>query len=634
MINKLSAWLDQRTGWCTAWGRFLEYSIPGGPRWRYTWGAMLAFTFFLEAVTGLLLWAAYSPGTQTAWESTYFIQHELTLGWLIRGVHHYAAHTLMVLIGLHFLQLIVYRVYLQPREVNFWVGLAMLQVVMLIFLTGFLLPWDQYGYHGSVARNKILGTAPVVGQPALTLAQGGKVMGNQTLTRFFALHAGLLPAIAIGLLAVYARLVFKHGLAVGEKTMSEPAVRYWPDQALRDGVACLGVLSVVVGLTAWIGAPLWGPANNVDSFGAARPEWEFLFLFRFLKMEFIQKYGVEVGAVYIPTLIAGVIVLMPFIGRSRAGHIFNLSFLGVLLAGMGYLSFIAVKEDAADLEYQAAYNEAEREGHRAVELASALGIPGGGAMELVQRDPLFMGPKLFARRCANCHRLDGKNGLGADVWKVTFNPDHSKNFAVDPATAADLGGFGSREWMLKVLTDYDATFAPLKNATHNGKNVGERFLEEGDMASWCKDNAEVLKQPENAASVKALVEFLAAQSGRKDLQPYDAELVTAGREVFTSGTLSSGSFSSACIDCHGMHVVGEDAAVSENQGAGAPTLTGYGGRKWLIDFLKNPGHADFYGENNAMPAFEESMSPQEIELLVDWMLGDYYRPGPEAVKAP
>lgn len=73
--------------------------------------------------------------------------------------------------------------------------------------------------------------------------------------------------------------------------------------------------------------------------------------------------------------------------------------------------------------------------------------------------------------------------------------------------------------MLKVLTDYDATFAPLRNATHNGKNVGERFLDEGDMAGWCKENAEVLKQPDNAASVKALVEFLVAQSGRKICSP-------------------------------------------------------------------------------------------------------------------
>lgn len=628
MIQKLSAWLDERTGWCTAWKRFLEYSIPGGPRWRYTWGTMLAFAFFLEAVTGLLLWMAYSPSTQTAWESTYFIQHEMTLGWLIRGVHHYAAHTLMVLMGLHFLQTIFYRVYLQPREVNFWVGLALLQVLMLIFLTGFLLPWDQYGYHGSVARNKILGTAPFVGQPTLAIAQGGKTFGHQTLTRFFALHAGLLPAIALGLFVVYAKLVFRQGVAVGETSL-KPAVRYWPDQALRDGIACLGVLAVAVGLTLGIGAPLWGPANTVDAFGAARPEWEFLFLFRFLKMEFIQKYGTEVGAVYVPTLIIGVIVLMPFIGRTRAGHIFNLSFLGVLLAAMGYLSFIAVKEDAADLEYQAAFQEAEREGHRSVELAAAMGIPAGGALELVQQDPLFMGPKLFARHCASCHRLDGKNGLGADVWKVTLKPDHTKDFVAEPASAADLAGFGSRAWMMKVLTDYDATFAPLKNATFSEKNVGERFLA-GDMAGWCKDNLEVLKQAENAESVKALVEFLAKQSGRKDLLPFDEKLVATGRDIFETGTLKSGAFSGACTDCHGMHAVGEETAVSENQGVGAPTLTGYGGRKWLIDFLKNPGHADFYGENNAMPGFERSMSQPEIELLVDWMLGDYYRPEAQA----
>ena len=82
-------WLDSRTGFRGLLHEVLFERIPGGARWRYVWGSTLTFCFAVQVITGIVLWMAYSPSASTAWESVYFIQHEMTGGWLLRGIHHF-----------------------------------------------------------------------------------------------------------------------------------------------------------------------------------------------------------------------------------------------------------------------------------------------------------------------------------------------------------------------------------------------------------------------------------------------------------------------------------------------------------------------------------------------------------------
>ena len=81
-----------------------------------------------------------------------------------------------------------------------------------------------------------------------------------------------------------------------------------------------------------------------------------------------------------------------------------------------------------------------------------------------------------------------------------------------------------------------------------------------------------------------------------------------------------------CTECHTFHGKGT---------ASGPDLTGYGSRDWLIGIISNAAHKRFYGkENDRMPAFAESttdpkknvLSRQELELLVDWLRGEWYEP--------
>ncbi len=104
---KLLDWLDDRTGCRELIREALYERIPGGARWRYVWGSTLVFTFAVQMVTGVFLWMAYSPSAQTAWESVYYIQYQMQGGAVLRGVHHFTAQAMIVLLALHLMQVVI-----------------------------------------------------------------------------------------------------------------------------------------------------------------------------------------------------------------------------------------------------------------------------------------------------------------------------------------------------------------------------------------------------------------------------------------------------------------------------------------------------------------------------------------------
>lgn len=620
-------WLDHRTGYKLLVHEALNEPIPGGARWRYITGSMLTFAFVVQVITGFFLWSAYSPSTQTAWESVYYIQHEMTYGWLVRGIHHFAAQAMMVLLGLHFLQVIWDGAYRAPREINFWLGLILMQIVIGLSLTGYLLPWDQKGYYATKVATNIAGSTPFIGQQIQEIAQGGTKYGHHTLTRFFALHAGMLPALLTIFLGLHVYVFRRHGITVPHSAEGKPIDTFWPKQVLFDAIGCVVVLGIVLYFACTRQAELTAPADPGEDF-PARPEWYFLFLFRFLEFKQISQYGVAFGAIYVPSLLMAVVFVMPFIGRWRMGHYFNRLFLVVMLLVIGGLTGLTIHEDNENKPHQAKLKLAEQDAHRIVALAKREGIPQNGARDLLVHDPYTQGPRLFSRYCSSCHRFDGHDGtfqLIVKKEKVVIDGVEKEVESLVPATAADLKDFGSRDWrqwITHVLTDYENTFKPLANAGEKGKAILE-----GEMSGWCKDNQKALTDPANAESLKALVEFLAAQSGRPDLGTFDEGLVASGKEIFKGGALKSGSLTSSCTDCHAMKAVGDTEALSEGAGAGYPKLTGYGSYDWLKAFLRNPAHGDFYGDKNTMLVFDEKrLSDKELDLLVKWMVGDYYRP--------
>ncbi|MES2791498.1 MAG: cytochrome b N-terminal domain-containing protein [Planctomycetota bacterium] len=615
-MHALLNWLDDRTGYKNLMHEALYERVPGGARWRYVWGSTLVFTFSIQMITGMFLWMAYSPSTQTAWESVYYIQHVMQYGWLVRGLHHFTAQAMIVLLALHLMQVIIDGAYKAPREINYWLGLVLMLIVLGLSLTGYLLPWDQKGYWATQVATNIAGGTPLVGAEVQKLAAGGSAYGHHTLTRFFALHAGLLPFLLIAFLVLHVAVFRRHGITVPNPNRA-PTAFFWPDQVLKDAIACLAILAATLALVFWQGAELGAPADPSESYSAARPEWYFLFLFEMLKY-FPGKYEV-IGAMVVPGLVLGMLFMMPFFAKIRGGHRLNIGLISVLLAGCMTLTIIAIRKDLTNAGYKAALEQAHRDAERVVVLAkSPAGISPAGALALLKSDPYSQGPRLFAKSCATCHRYNGKDGMGKDVTETKNDIE-----TVVPGTATDLGNFGTREWVKSVITEFPKVFAATETASFDGKPVGKHFTE-GSMANWSTEHGTKMKVEE----VNAVAEFLMAQSGRELTPPLDPKLVEAGKAFFLDG---NDTITESCSSCHSMHAKGD--AQPLDGGGNGPDLTGYGSAKWLTSFINNPGAKEHYGKRNRMPGFEKRMTTEETRMLVDWMQGNWYKPQGEAAKA-
>ncbi|HWA99099.1 MAG TPA: cytochrome b N-terminal domain-containing protein, partial [Pirellulales bacterium] len=580
------------------------------------------FAFSVQLITGLFLWMCYSPSGQTAWESVYYIQYEMQGGWLLRGIHHFMAQAMVVLLALHLMQVVIDGAYRAPREVNVWLGLILMQIVLGLSLTGYLLPWDQKGFWATRVATNLMSLVPVVGTDMQQVVVGGADYGHATLTRFFALHAGLLPALLIFFLVLHVAIFRRHGIHARNVTRA-PETTFWPDQVLKDAVACLAVLCVVLFFVfkpAIMGAPvgdrpgdvlgadLGAPADPANQYSAARPEWYFLFLFQFLK--YFHGESEFYGAIVVPGVVMGLLFLMPIVGRWRLGHGFNVALTFALLIGAGLLTAQAWYDDhmaayawdpfwVEDAEkarsesqgYLDAVEESEESAHRAIELARApSGIPPTGAATLLRTDPLTQGPLLFTRYCATCHDCVDAKGHGIQAEKKS---------------APNLYRFASREWIAGLL-DPEQVATP--------KYFGSTKHHEGDMVGFVKDSIGDFDK----ADIQQLVVTLSAEAAlpaQKNADLQDAEKIAEGKKLFEKLT---------CTDCHKYYNRGELGS--------APDLTGYGSKKWLTEFIANPSHKRFYGENNdSMPAFaEHGQSPrnvlnaQNLALIVRWLRGDWH----------
>lgn len=594
-------WLEERTGLVKTAESLLFREIPGGARWRYTWGGLLVFMFIVQAITGFALWMAYSPSTRTAWESVFYIQHVMPLGWLVRGIHYYAAEAMVILVLLHVLQKIWFRGYHKPRELMFWLAMAMALVVVSCSLTGYLLPWDQQGYWSAKVRTHIMSLSPVVGPYLERISVGGDHFGHFALTRFFALHAGFFPFL-LALLLIGRMLLMRRYRQM--ETESQPDVirePFWPNQALKNAFTSLAVMGVVLLITIkpqWfgfshlgMGAPLASPADPTDLYAAARPEWYFLFLFQFLK--YFPGELEMVGAIVIPGAIVGYFALMPWIGRHIAGHVLNILVSIFLLGGAIWLTMTAKNNDAQNASYQAAHKEAQIKAARAIALASSpSGIPEQGALHLLHHDPKTQGPLLFATHCSSCHRYEGHDGLG--------------EIPPDAPSAPDLKGFASREWLTEFLhPDHIAT----------ERYFGGTAFSEGDMVEFVTDDIASFDtdKQNDLATVVRILSAEAQLPSQKIMDNTEPTLSEEDRdELF---------YDVGCTECHEFHFEDEDVD--------GPDLTGYGSRGWMIDFISNPAHARFYENNNdRMPSFREEgiLDETAINLLVDWLRGDWYEP--------
>ena len=204
-------WVDERTALTgvARWAMFRK--IPKGTNWFYTLGSATMFAFLNQAITGVFLAMYYDPSPTRAYESTRFLTNEAFLGEFVRGMHKWGSTAMVVLIFLHMARTFFWGAYKYPRELNWIIGVALLILTFVMSLTGYLLPFDQRSYWATIVANNITASGPFVGPYLADFLRAGPDFGATTLSRFYAIHMMLVPAIIIGLIGAHLYLVAKLG---------------------------------------------------------------------------------------------------------------------------------------------------------------------------------------------------------------------------------------------------------------------------------------------------------------------------------------------------------------------------------------------------------------------------------------
>lgn len=257
--------------------------------WWFCLGGTPAYLFIIQIVTGILLAFYYQPTTAAAYESVERITHEISFGWYIRSLHKWAATLMIATMILHQMRVYFTGAYRRPREINWMIGMCILMCTLLTGFTGYSLVFEQLSFWGATVAANISDAVPVIGGWAKQMLLAGQSYNDQTLPRFYILHAAVLPATIVLLLMVHIAFIRLHGISemAIEPSQTEEGNGYFnffPDHVMSElmiGMALMTILSV---LATVLPATMGPRADALVTPEIIKPEWFFYVSFRWLKL--------------------------------------------------------------------------------------------------------------------------------------------------------------------------------------------------------------------------------------------------------------------------------------------------------------------------------------------------------------
>jgi len=352
--RRVFAWFDHRTGLESGIRNFLYEEIPGSSGWHQVLGSVAIFLFLVQAFTGILLAFNYAPTPGDAYNSLKYIITEVTGGRLIHGLHHWGASMMIVVVVFHMTQVFLFGAYKKPREATWMVGVVSLLLTLAYGLTGYLLPWDNRAYWGTVVTTQIAGQVPLLGSYLQRFLGTDGSIGVVTFARFYALHVLILPPLTTFLIIFHVHLVRKHGVAPTPGDTG-PTKKFFPEQMLKDVIAIFTAFVILYLMALFVAVPLERLADPTDLTYVPRPDWYFLFLFQTLK--FFKGSLEPIGSVLLPSLGVLALFLTPFVDREKVMRLTQrttaLGVVALAAIGWGALTLAALRTTPAAPEQQA-----------------------------------------------------------------------------------------------------------------------------------------------------------------------------------------------------------------------------------------------------------------------------------------
>jgi len=354
-------------------------------RFRYSFrlGYIASVLFGILLVTGVYLMFVYTPAVGSAYGDMQKLKTGVGFGQLIRNVHRWSAHLMVLVVALHLVRVFYAGAYKKPREFNWVLGVMLLLITLAFSFTGYLLPWDQLAYWAVTVGTNLVHYVPLFGKVFQDLLIGGEQIGQSTLLRFYALHVAVLPASLALLLSVHIWRVRKDGFAVqrtnvgafGEEATAAPnapvaaaapapavpstapaelyggrvrllgvvdresvtaeerpvddTVFTWPHLLVRHVVVGLGTAATVLALGVAFAAPLRGLANPNVTPEPAKAPWYFAGL-----QELLSHFDPLVAGILIPIGAVLTFLLLPYIDRNPATEARNRKVAILLFSGI------------------------------------------------------------------------------------------------------------------------------------------------------------------------------------------------------------------------------------------------------------------------------------------------------------
>jgi ubiquinol-cytochrome c reductase cytochrome b subunit len=429
IVQKVGDWLDQRLQLGASIRETAEHPVPRETAsWFYVFGSAALTCFILQIVTGILLALIYVPSAGEAWSSLQVLNHDISLGWFIRGLHGWGSNFMVAIVLIHMVQVFLFGAYKFPRELTWMIGVFLLLMTLGMAFTGQVLRFDQDAYWGLGIGASIVSRVPVIGPWAVNLMLGGPIIAGATLSRFFALHVFVIPGLLIACVGVHLLMVLK--LGVNEWPMPGRVVRRatylkeyhelahtkgvpFVPYALWKDIFFSGFIILSIAACAVYFGP-FGPSGQPDpTIIQTAPRPDFFFLWLYAVLSYLPPSAETPLLMIGPAIGIVVLLLLPFFAgegekswKRRPIAVLTILLAAVMLSSLTHLGMHTPWSPIMDAWSSVPIPAEYLKGRTALERRGAL----------VFQD----------KQCHNCHSLDdmgGKRGPALDRVALRLTPD-------------------------------------------------------------------------------------------------------------------------------------------------------------------------------------------------------------------
>jgi len=429
MIREVWAWLDQRLQLGAEIRETAEHRVPRETAsWFYVFGSAALTCFILQIVTGILLALIYVPSAGEAWNSLQILNHGISLGWFIRGLHGWGSNFMVAIVLIHMVQVFLFGAYKFPRELTWMIGVCLLLMTLAMAFTGQVLRFDQDAYWGLGIGASIASRVPVIGPWAVNLMLGGPIIAGATLSRFFAVHVFVVPGLLIAFVGVHLLMVLK--LGVNEWPMPGRIVRrasylqeyhelthkecvpFVPYAVWKDVFFSGFILLSIAACAVFLGP--FGPSGQPDpTIIQTAPKPDFFFLWLYAVLSYLPPSAETPILMIGPAIGIVALLLLPFIAgegekswKRRPIAVLTILLVAVMLGSLTQLGLHTPWSPIMDAWSSVPIPPEYLQGRTALERRGAL---------------VFQ-----AKQCRNCHSLDdmgGKRGPALDRVALRLTQD-------------------------------------------------------------------------------------------------------------------------------------------------------------------------------------------------------------------